>query len=169
MQNLLNRFARWLMRKTAPSSLAPPPTVSFLDAYRRRRPPSAAELLAELKNTAWTCASINASVCAALPPKLYVTTGKGQAPPRCATRALEPVALKQLQALKPQLAQQEIAEVTAHPLLTLFRQVNPVHNSFDLWELTDLSLETAGSAYWLLDFDPLLKIPSAIWICPPTW
>src|ERR1043166_8149141 len=47
-----------------------------------------------------------------------------------------------------------------------FRQVNPVHNSFDLWELTELSLEVAGCAYWLLDVDPILNVPSAIWILP---
>jgi HK97 family phage portal protein len=41
-----------------------------------------------------------------------------------------------------------------------------VQMCFDLWELTELSLEVAGSAYWLLDFDPLLNIPSAIWILP---
>ena len=166
MQNYLHRFARWLMRKTAPASLIPSSASSFLDAYKRQRPPSAAELLAELKNTAWTCASINASVCAAFPPKLYVSTSQSQAKPRCATRSLEPLFLKRLREAQPALAHRDIEEVIDHPLLTLFRQVNPVHNSFDLWELTELSLETAGSAYWLLDFDPLLNIPGAIWILP---
>ncbi len=166
MQTLLHRLARWLMRKTAPASLIPSSTSSFIDAYRRRQPPSASELLAELKNTAWTCASINASVCASFPPRLYVTTGKAQAPPRCATRPLEPAPLLRLRAAQPMLARQRVEEVVDHPLLTLFRQVNPVHNSFDLWEGSELSLETAGSAYWLLDFDPLLNIPGAIWILP---
>jgi len=166
MHNLLHRFARWLMHKTASATLVPASTSNFMDAYRRFRQPSPADLLAELKNTAWTCASINASVCAAFPPRLYVSTGPTQAPPRCATRALEPVTLRQLRASQPRLAKHNVEEVTDHPLLTLFRQVNPVHNSFDLWELTELSLETAGSAYWLLDFDRMLNIPSAIWLLP---
>ena len=165
MSNLLNRFARWLQRKTAPAFL-PAATSNFLDAYRRHRAPSATELFAELKNTAWTCASINASVCASMPPKLYVSTSGSQSPPRCARRSLDPALVQQLRAGRPQLGQQTIEEVVEHPLLTLFRQVNPVHNHFDLWDLTQLSLETVGSAFWLLDFDPLLQIPSAIWILP---
>jgi len=166
MQDLLHRFARWLARKTAPAALIPSASPGFIDVYRRQRTPSAADLLAELKNTAWTCASINASVCASLPPKLYVSTNATQTPPRCATRALESAFIKQLQSAKPALTNQKVEEVIDHPLLTLFRQVNPVHNSFDLWELTELSLETVGSAFWLLDFDPLLGIPCAIWVLP---
>lgn len=166
MKNFLHRFARWLMRKTAPAMLPPSSGVGLLDAYRRHRAPTAAELLAELKNTAWTCASINAAACASLAPRLYVSTGPNQAPPRCATRGLSALQLKHLRESVPCLARKHIEEVIDHPLLTLFRQVNPVHNAFDLWELTELSLEVVGSAYWLLDFDPRLAIPSAIWILP---
>jgi HK97 family phage portal protein len=56
--------------------------------------------------------------------------------------------------------------VLDHPLLDLLRQVNPVHNSFDLWELTTLYQEVIGCAYWLLDIDPTLGIPAAIWPLP---
>lgn len=166
MKTLLSRFARWLLQKTAPGAFVSSSGPRLLDAYHRRGVPTAAELLAELKNTAWSCASINAAVCAAFPPKLFVSTGKSQASPRCATRPLTSALARDLQKSLPSLAQSQVAEVVDHPLLTLFRQVNPVHNSFDLWELTELSLETVGSAYWLLDFDPLLGIPSAIWILP---
>jgi Phage-related protein len=50
-------------------------------------------------------------------------------------------------------------------LLTLLANVNPVHNAFDLWELTTLYQEVHGSAYWMLDIGPL-GIPQAIWILP---
>ncbi len=166
MKTLLHRLARWLVRKTAPGTLAPPSAAPFLDAFRRHRQPTPTELLGELKSTAWTCATINASVCASLPPRLLVMTGPKQAPPRCATRKLETALVKQLSAARPTLAAQIVEEVVDHPLLSLFRQVNPTQNSFDLWELTELYLEVAGSAYWLLDFDPALGIPSAIWILP---
>jgi HK97 family phage portal protein len=166
MEHLLRRLARWIMRKTTPVTLVPPSAPNFLDAFRQRRQPTATELLAELKSTAWSCASINSSVCASLPPSLFVMTGKGQTPPRCATRRLEPAMLRQLSAGRPQLASQVVEEVVDHPILSLFRQVNPAQNSFDLWELTQLYLEVAGSAYWLLDFDPTLNIPSTIWILP---
>ncbi len=166
MNTLLQRFARWLMRKTTPGSLVPQSAPNFLDAFRQRRQPTQIELLAELKSTAWACASINSAVCASLPPQLLVMTGPNQAPPRCATRKLEPALVRQLQAARPQAASDIVEEVVDHPILTLFRQVNPAQNAFDLWELTELYLEVAGSAYWLLDFDPTLNIPNTIWILP---
>jgi HK97 family phage portal protein len=170
MKSLLVRFARWLLRKSAPASLGAPTGIVPLDPYRRYRPPTSWELLAELKNTAWACASINAGVCATFPPKLYVTTMRGQAAPRCLTRAVHPDTSARLRAathLTP-FTHKAVAveEVVDHPLLTLLRQVNPVHNAFDLWELTELYLEVQGCAYWLFEFDPRLQIPSAIWTLP---
>lgn len=171
MKSTIYRLARWLFGKTMPGNLteAPGSLSAALDAYRRHRAPTAAELLGELKNTAWTCASINAAVCASFPPRLYVATRPGDAAPRCRTRSLEATTMRRLLTLKSELHPLKSAiveEVTEHPLLTLLRQVNPVHNSFDLWELTELYLEVHGSAYWLLDFDGTFGIPSQIWILP---
>jgi HK97 family phage portal protein len=172
MKPFWQRLVRWLMGKSVPPALTGNqwfgPT--SLDAYRRQRPPSPSELQAELKNTAWTCASINAAVCASFPPKLYVTTAANEPRPRCYTRQLAPEALSWLRSA-PHLAGHThkavaIEEVVDHPLLKLFRNVNMVHNSFDLWELTELYLEVQGSAYWLLDFEPGLGIPANIWILP---
>ena len=132
MQKLLHRLARWLVRKTTPGVGQPPSDDGFVDLFHPHRAPMPAELFGELKGTAFACASINASVCAAFPPRLFVSTAPHQALPRCATRSLEPSALHTMRAGKPSLAQGEIAEVVDHPLLTLFRQVNPVHNSFDM-------------------------------------
>lgn len=172
MKHLLHRLARWLYRKTAPEVLRAGQMLSpgTLDAYRRRAAPTAGELLAELKNTAWTCATINAGACASYPPRLYVTTSKGQAPPRCATRALPP-GLRNRLFESPQLTRfvhkaTRVEEVLEHPLLTLLQRVNQVHNSFDLWELTELYLEVHGCAYWLLQLDAELGVPSAIWTLP---
>lgn len=162
---------RWLRPKAVPSFLSPTQAAPALDAYRRHRQPTPVELLGGLKGAAWSCATINASVCASFPPRLYVATGKDQQPPRCLTRALDPVDERRLSALQHSTGNTHfsfcrVEEVVDHPLLTLLRQVNPVHNSFDLWELTELYLEVHGSAYWLLDFDPLLNTPSRIWILP---
>jgi HK97 family phage portal protein len=172
MPSILQRIARWLWGKSAPRALAGrqwfgPMT---MDAYHRRRPPTPAELINELKNTAWTCATINAAVCASFPPKLYVRSGAGQAPPRARTRRLDAETTSRLRdaphlTLHTQKAL-SIEEVVEHPLLTVLQQVNPAHNSFDLWELTELYLEVQGSAYWLLDLDTVLGIPANIWILP---
>lgn len=162
LMTLLEKLLRWLRPKSfapMPSSAAAPP----LDAFRRIRPPTALELLAELKNTAWTCASINASVCATFPPKLYLAVAPGETP-RWRTRSVDGATQRRLQ--RQADASPSIVEVTDHPLLTVLSSVNPVHNSFDLWELTQLSLEIHGLAYWLLDLDPVLNVPGQIWVLP---
>ncbi|MCS6851554.1 MAG: phage portal protein [Gemmataceae bacterium] len=163
MPSLLTRWlARW-RRKTAPpaGSGMDPLGATWWDAGRRR-PPLASELLAELRNTAYACASLNAAVCASFPPRLYVSTAPGEPPPRCATRQLAPA---QARRLGQRLPGRCIAEVLDHPLLTLLRQVNPVHNAFDLWELTTLYQEVFGCAYWLLRRD-VLGVPREIWVLP---
>jgi HK97 family phage portal protein len=164
---MLHRLFRWFRRKAAPLSV-PWRSVS-IDAYHKHREPTALDLLAELKNTAWSCASINAAVCAAFPPRLYVATAKNR-PAKCLTRALHRDTADRLRAA-PHLhlvtkAAQTIEEVVEHPLLTLLRQVNPAFNSFDLWELTQFYLEVHGSAFWLLETNALLGIPEQIWILP---
>src|ERR1041385_5125794 len=85
---LLRRFAAWL--RAAPVGLAGTQWTgtSFVDSYRRHRAPTPNELLAELKSTAWTCASINAGVCASFAPRLYVATHDGQPVPKCLTQSL---------------------------------------------------------------------------------
>jgi HK97 family phage portal protein len=168
----LFRLARWLRPKNAPASLTGNQWTgtSFLDSFQRNRQPNANDLLAELKGTAWTCATLNASVCAAYPPKLYVATHDGQLQPRCLTRSLPAAVENRLRSsshLPPRVTKAAtIEEVLDHPLLTLLQKVNPVHNAFDLWELTTLYLEVHGSAYWYLNLDPLLGVPTEIWPLP---
>ncbi len=125
MIGLLRRLAAWL----AP---APPPPLSSVTAPPLSRPPTPADLLAELRDTAWTCATINAATCAAHPPRLFAVTRPGQAPPRAATRALAHLDARRLARsggpgdISPP---GRVEEVTDHPLLTLLRQVNPTHNA----------------------------------------
>ena len=161
----LSKLATWISPKAMPPQTAATAsggrTGSFIDSYRKHRAPTHQELLNELKSTAWTCASINSAVCANFPPKLYVRTDKGQPKALCGTKALRPghpLTLKHK-------GMATIEEVTEHPLLTLLQQVNPTHNAFDLWELTQFYLEVHGTAYWLLDFNAF-NVPSNIWILP---
>lgn len=159
---LIDALSRWF-RKSVPPNFGSADAAPPLDAYRRLRAPSAHELLHELKNTAWTCASLNAAVCASFPPRLYVRTGPSDPAPRCLTRPITSLEQKRFERSGHNV---HVEEVVEHSLLTLLRQVNPIHNAFDLWELTELYLEVTGSAYWLLDFDSRLGIPSNIWILP---
>ncbi|MBY0231991.1 MAG: phage portal protein [Gemmataceae bacterium] len=154
IRSLLKRLGAWLF----PS---PPTEIASLARPPLERAPSPGDLLHELRDTAWTCASINAATCASFPPRLFVKTRPGEPMPRAATRPIPAADMRRF----PQAAGAQVQEVASHPLLDLLRQVNPVHNAFDLWELTQLYQETVGSAYWLLEPGPL-GIPSAIWPLP---
>lgn len=154
--NLVKRLKRWWQRSAtshddagwAPMSMA-----------RRPRQPSPYELLAELKSTAWACATINASVCASLPPRLYVTIEQDRPRPRCLTRAVDARTERGLAAARnPRRRECRIEEVVDHPFLDLLR--------FDLLEITQLALEVHGCAYWLLDVDPMGGEVRGLWPLP---
>src|SRR3989442_594376 len=122
---LFARLLAWLRRKAMPPALTGT-TAGLMDSLRRRSEPTAFDLLAELRNTAWACVSINASVCASSPPRLFVRTRPGEPAPRCLTR---PPAAKTLHHLRsaPHLelwarGAGHIEEVVEHPLLTLLAQ-----------------------------------------------
>jgi hypothetical protein len=138
MIRFLHRLARWLARKSNPSALTGRQWTgsNFTDLFQRNREPTPNELMAELKGAAWTCASLNAAVCAAYPPRLYVATGYNQPTARCLTRALEPGHEQHLRSqphLPPRITRADrLEEVVDHPLLTLLAHANPVHNSFAL-------------------------------------
>lgn len=167
----VTRLSRWLHSKYVPPGLTGSQWTGtgFVDAYKRNRNPTPNEQLAELKNTVFTCASINAAVCAAYPPRLYVATNSGQPAPKCLTKRLDRWAEERLRS-RPTLPAvfakaRQIEEVLEHPLLTLLRKVNPSHNSFDLWELTTFYQEVLGSAYWYLRVG-VLGVPEEIWLLP---
>src|SRR5262245_37065953 len=98
LANLLARWARWLHPKAIPQSLAGNQWTgsTFVDVFQKHRNPTPNELMAELKSTAWACASINASVCASFPPRLYVATHDRQPPPKCLTKRLDARAERRL-------------------------------------------------------------------------
>ncbi len=163
-------FLKRLFRKTPEAVTSQQWSGSgFVDAYRRVQEPKPAELMQQLKNTAWACVSINSAICASRPPTLYVTTQDSDPKPKCHTKTLSPEREQELRS-SPKIASRhrkamKIEEVIDHPLITLLEQVNPVHNSFDLWELTTLYQEVHGSAYWQIETNSL-GLPSAIWILP---
>ena len=142
----------------------------FVDAYKRNRNPTPNELVAELKGIAWTCASLNASVCANSTPGLYVVTKHTHPRPKCATKPISQKTLDRLHANprhKDRMSDAStVEEVTDHPVLDLLRSPNPYCGPFDLWEMTTTYLEVTGSAYWYLDFNGFLGIPTAIYLLP---
>ncbi len=171
LANTLTRLASWLGAKAGKRRPDPfdADWAGWVDLYNRLREPSARDLLTELKNTAWACASVNAATCAAYYPRLFVATHADQPKARCRTAPLDRKTEDRVRGdrtLPVRLTKaQQIEEVLDHPLLRLFTQVNREHNAFDLWELTTLYQEVSGSCYWKLDFDAL-GVPEAIWVLP---
>lgn len=160
--NPFKSIASWFQKKSVVAGQQWSGT-NYIDAYRQQRAPTPNELMTELKNTAWSCISINSAVCASNPPQLYVSTEIGQADPKCMTKKVPRGREKELQKVRRKAMR--IEEVTEHPLLELLEQVNPVHNAFDLWELTTLYQEVHGIAYWYLSKNAM-GIPDEIWILP---
>lgn len=148
---------------------------AFIDAYKKFRDPTKNEILAELKNATWTCASINASLCASYAPRLFAWMVQGQPAPKCATENIPPslqrhLKRKYLSKLAIQLPAKvrrsvKVEEVVDHKILDLFESPNDVHSGFDLWELTTFYQETIGSCYWHIERDTF-GVPEAIWILP---
>lgn len=171
MSTYFSAIRNWIHQKTMPRALASSQWTgtSALDSFRKVRQPTPNELIQELKATAWTCASLNAQTCATYQPKLYVTTNSRQPAAKCPRKPIPGAALKTLtlrRDIAPRIANtDEIEQVTDHPILDLFKNVNPIHNAFDLWELTTLYQEVHGSAYWYLSIGPF-GVPDEIWVLP---
>jgi len=168
---LLDKLFSLFARKTMPPALTGGQWsgTGFIDSYKRNRNPTPNELIAELKGTAWTCATLNVAACESNSPRLYVKTSADEPLPKCLTKPINKKTDDRLRRL-PYLSAYtksatQIQEVVQHPLLTLLDQVNPIHNAFDLWELTTLYQEVHGSAFWYLTFDAL-GVPIEIWILP---
>jgi len=171
MATIHTGFVSWAPAKAAPMSLTGTQWSgsSYIDLYKRQREPTPNELMLELKNTAWCCATGNAAVCANYYPRLFVATGHADPDPKCLTARLSRKTEDWLRSRKDFPARwtkaAKLQEVMDHPILRLIQRPNPVHNQFDLWELTTLYQEVQGCAYWKLDIGPL-GIPEAIWILP---
>src|SRR3954454_23785461 len=119
MTNPLSKLWRRLRGKAADQSPGKDDGLRFghIDAYRRQRVPSPHDLLFELKNVVFTCASINASVCASYPPKLYVSTGAQEPKPKCLTAKISERRQKNLKErtnLSPKQKNSRIEEVLEH-------------------------------------------------------
>ena len=136
------------------------------------RSPTPRELLNELKTTAYACASINAGACATFVPRLYIRLDPSHpaAPKGFAHRLGKRIDPKNLSA--PHQPGSVIHEITEHPILDLLRSVNDHMNGTDLLELTALSMEVLGNAFWWLESTSPGKqkssenIPDSIWPLP---
>jgi HK97 family phage portal protein len=130
------------------------------------RGPTPRELLNELRTTAYACASINAGACATFVPRLYVRLD--QSNPKAPKGFTHPLGkrIDPKNLCVPSQPGAVIHEITDHPILNLLRSVNDHMNGTDLLELTALSMEVLGNAFWWLEGEGKAKIPESIWPLP---
>jgi HK97 family phage portal protein len=140
-------------------------------ALHRRRPPSAWELLEAYRDTAYYCANLNARAVARTPLRLFVRTRPGEPAPKCLVqpvgKRLRANLQRESQTHRRLTADENVDEVLDHPLLDLLQEPCRdagvgVLSRFELLELTQLSLDVVGRAYWLIVRDGL-GAPAGLW------
>lgn len=122
------------------------------------------DLLKRYHQWVYACASKNSNAVAQSTLRLFATTSKGDPAVRAPHRILTTA---QTKGVADRRAGSEIVEITAHPLLDLLRNVNENADEYESMELTELHMELSGDAYWYVDYDPILCIPSEIRILRP--
>jgi len=124
------------------------------------------------KSWVYVCASKNSNAVAAAPLKLYVAKKKKSTKVIVKTTKIDKITEERLRKqgnLVSYFRKAEgMEEVVDHPVLDLFKNVNPMMNHFDLWDGTQLWLELTGNAYWYVYRDRL-GVPAEIWPLPPQY
>jgi HK97 family phage portal protein len=168
--------------KAAPSSgfgsFDPVPLgAPYSDVFRKSRAPAPRELIQQLVGTAYACAALNADLLATTRLRLYLRTRPGEARAKAHCKPM-PVSRKALAHLKEDPAAYGfvagdvlIEQVTHHPLLDLLKRPSPDPDQpglcgYDLRWMTQLYLESAGRAYWLVERDGL-GVPMQLWLLRP--
>ena len=114
------------------------------------RPTDYTALVARYEGWVYKCASLNAHAMAAADLDLYVRGTTSRYP----TRQLTGRRAKTLG---------DVVEVEQHPMLELLDKANPIHTGHEVLVLTALYLELTGNAYWFVDRENPLKVPTAIY------
>ncbi len=129
-------------------------------------------LINAYKSWIYICANKNATAVAEAPLRLYVS--KPAASSKLLVKTIKTslptkkrlASKANLQGYITKAVNGDIEEVVDHPFLTMLKNVNPLINRFDLWELTQIWLELTGNAYWYVYKDNL-GVPQEIWPIPP--
>lgn len=133
-------------------------------------------LVREALSTAYACSTLNSDMVASTRLGLYQKSKRGQGKTvqdRCGdTQPISRSKLKKLLKARPALVNQELKEVTSHPLLDLLN--NPVDveengvgmSLYILMAITQFYLEVVGRAYWYVPRDGPGGTPSEIWVMP---
>ena len=126
------------------------------------------KLIAKYRSWVYTCQQKNARAVANATLRLYATRATGEERSRRKFNRLlsatETARIKAAHWATPRIkAAQEIEEIEEHPLLELWKNVNPHHNQYETMEGTSTFLDALGNSYWYIDADPM-DLPADIWL-----
>jgi len=120
--------------------------------------------------TVYVCASKNSQAVAAANLKLYVKKKTKEQkflfPTKPVTKDQKKYLYSKANIYSMVRKDYELEEMTDHPVLDLFQNVNKFRNRYDLWEETGLFLELTGNCYWWVIKNQKLGIPEEMWILP---
>lgn len=126
-----------------------------IDAWRQKRPPTPAELIASFRLVAYACADIQADALACTPLRLYATTSTrlGQKKARWGIgRPISKATFKRFGTdpvwSKKVRASDYVEEIVDHPILDSLDWVNPWMDRYTLLSVQQLYLETVGWNFW---------------------
>ena len=130
-----------------------------------------ASLLNAYRSWVYVCANKNATTFAQQKLRLYVTKQSSSEKVIVRTKAISKEMLDYIyrspvSTLNCVRKAVEIEEVTEHPLLDMFKNVNQYMNRFELLEMIDLYQELTGNAY-LYVVKNSIGVPAALWLLPP--
>ena len=131
----------------------------------------AIDLVKHFIHWVYICTTRNAAAVAATNLRLYVKTGAGEKQyaylkKGIDTREISTALKSKLQARYSVLRKAvEIEEVVEHPFLTLWQNVNPHMDGFEMLETLQTFLELTGDGYLYLPKTPL-GIPQTLWVLP---
>lgn len=139
------------------------------DYYKSQRSPTTQELINAFDDTAFYCARINANAVTRTPLRLYVRTKKSQPKPKAPTVSIGRKTLRRLLTTKAITRDEDVEEITEHPLLDLL--ASPMEDEYEqslmdqnfLLNMTQLYLEVIGRAYWKVDKGPF-GTPASLWL-----
>lgn len=115
----------------------------------------------------YACANKNAISCAQIPLRLYAAKPARRSKAYFPTKKVE-AKRKDYLAKSPSVYRYfnkaaDVEEVVEHPFLDLMINVNEFNNQFDILELMFLFQELCGNAYWYIDRENSLGVPTEIW------
>jgi len=118
----------------------------------------------------YSCVSLRADAVATTNLGLYSTQGKSTIAPARAIKSANASYLAKQSSLRPWLRKaatmDDVVEIVEHPLLDLFKRVNPWHNQFEFFECLSIYLDLLGKCHVFMARDELGRVVE-LWPLPP--